>query len=300
MSTSSDPDNLDPLALRAGADIRSPLLYTLVDLYVQKPSHTEEEAQHSTELMLRLLDQADIEAHVAIARRLASYPSVPPAIVRQLSEHLSKNAPRDRLQHRGGEPGCGAAPAMQTHASPAELSDLFFAASSAERRLILINLTYLPTPSESLNAGQAAHQLETAALAHNADAFLRALERSLVITPAIARRIMHDARGEPLVVVAKALDIAADALQRILLFVNPVVGRSVSRVYELAALFEAIDRQSACTLVAIWRAAARAGSARPAQSVDAKRTPRREGATQSSPPGRELEASASRSIRKWR
>src|SRR5688500_17670060 len=85
MATSADRGNLDELALRAGADIRSPLLRALVDLYLQKPTHTAEEAQHFTEWTLRLLDEAGPDTRHAVARRLASYPSVPAAILRRLA-----------------------------------------------------------------------------------------------------------------------------------------------------------------------------------------------------------------------
>ena len=47
----------------------------------------------------------------------------------------------------------------------------------------------------------------------------------------------------------------ADVLQRILLFMNPRVGQSVDRVYELAALYNEISVEAARRLVAILRAA---------------------------------------------
>jgi hypothetical protein len=145
---------------------------------------------------------------------------------------------------------------VQNATLPAELCELFFAASAVERRLILTNLAYAPAPALTVsqaNARAAASQIERAALSHNPDAFVRTLERWLGIAPALARRIVHDPLGEPLVVVAKAFGVAPDALQRMLLFVNPVVGRSVNRVYELATLFEAIGIRAAHVMVGIWR-----------------------------------------------
>lgn len=251
MSTHSDQGNLDQLALRAGADIRAALLRTLVDLYVQKPTHTAEEAQHFTELALRLFDQTDAATRAAMAQRLATYPSVPAAVARRLAEDADDVAALDRAVP---EP----AAAAPEGTSPAELSNLFFAASASERRMILINLAYAPqstAPAIAGDARQAARQIETAALAHNPDGVARALERWLGIAPTLAQRIVHDPLGEPIVVTAKVIGLTTDAVQRILLFVNPAVGRSVYRVYELAMLFETIDVRAAQALVGIWRAA---------------------------------------------
>jgi hypothetical protein len=241
MSGYPNPGKLDELALRAGADIRSALLRTLVDLYLQKPTHTEEEAQYFTELTLRLLDEAGGDAQRAVARRLLSYPLVPAAILRRLAADAHETNST-----------------VQNPTLPAELCELFFAASATERRLILINLAYAPAPARVVspaNARVAASQIETAALSHKPDAFVRALERSLGIAPALARRIVHDPLGEPVVVVAKVFGVAPDALHRILLFVNPVIGRSVNRVYELAMLFGSIGTHAAHVMAGIWRKA---------------------------------------------
>jgi hypothetical protein len=135
--------------------------------------------------------------------------------------------------------------------------------------LILFNLSYAARPTSAVFASDirdAAHELENAALAHNTEAFVHALQRWLGIAPALARRIASDPLGEPIVVAAKALGLASDALQRILLFINPAVGRSVSRVYELAMLFETLDVDAAQTLLGIWRAAD-ARLARPAPTA---------------------------------
>jgi len=43
-------------------------------------------------------------------------------------------------------------------------------------------------------------------------------------------------------------------LQRILLFLNPKVGQSVDRIYELALLYDEISVEAACRMVAILRA----------------------------------------------
>ncbi len=46
-------------------------------------------------------------------------------------------------------------------------------------------------------------------------------------------------------VAAKAMDLPADVLQRLLLFMNPWVGQSVDRVYELAELYGEISVDAA-------------------------------------------------------
>jgi len=279
MSTFSDPDSLDDLTLRAGTDIRHPLLQTLVDLYLQKPTHTAEEAHHFTELTLRLLDQADALTREAVRQRLESYPSVPPAIMERLAgETLGERAFVETAEARA-TPAAAPAPSTPAAASSQELSELFFAANATERRLILLNLAYAPEPVTAVAAGnptEAARQLEAAALSHNAEAFVRALERWFSIGTVLARRITQDPLGEPIVVVAKALGMAPEVLQRILLFVNPLVGHSVSRVYELAALFTSIDIRAAQTLAGIWRTAEPRSTMRPippgAADTSARRT----------------------------
>ena len=102
--------------------------------------------------------------------------------------------------------------------------------------------------------GEIVSRLETAALAHNVEAFAREVEIALGISSRLARRIVGDELGEPIVVVAKALRAPRAVLERILLFVNPRIGQSVQRVYELATRYDEISTQAALCLVAIWQA----------------------------------------------
>jgi hypothetical protein len=90
-------------------------------------------------------------------------------------------------------------------------------------------------------------------LQRNSAAFNQTLAAALGIAPAVAERITRDHSGEPIVVAAKALDIPAAVLQRILLFLNPVVGQSVARVYELSRLYDEITLAAAQRMLAIWR-----------------------------------------------
>lgn len=150
-----------------------------------------------------------------------------------------------------------AAPSDQAAAAEArELCELFFAAGSPERRLILLNLEFATWPAQTPPAPLARAdiwRLETAALRHNTATVIRELERSLGIDQRQARRIVEDELGEPIVAAAKAMQLPADVLQRILLFMNPRVGQSVDRVYELAHLYSEIGVEAARRLVAIMR-----------------------------------------------
>ena len=98
-------------------------------------------------------------------------------------------------------------------------------------------------------------RLESAALQHHSEAVVRELESALGVTRNQARRIVQDELGEPIVVAAKAMSLPADVLQRMLLFINPRVGQSVDRVYELATLYGEISVGAAQRLIAIWREA---------------------------------------------
>lgn len=91
-----------------------------------------------------------------------------------------------------------------------------------------------------------------AALQRNSDAFCRTLMRDLGLDRRLAERIVRDDLGEGLVIVAKAIGMKAAVLQRILLFLNPAIGQSVERVYDLANLFDEISTQAAAHLLSTW------------------------------------------------
>jgi hypothetical protein len=111
-------------------------------------------------------------------------------------------------------------------------------------------------------------RLESAALQHNGEAVVHELERVLGVSRAQARRIVNDELGEPIVVAAKAVELPSDVLQRMLLFMNPHVGQSVDRVYELAELHRDISVDAARRLVAIWREADAAENVRVRRGPD--------------------------------
>jgi hypothetical protein len=282
-ATFAGPEN--PLDLEWDwTDTRATLLRVLTDLYLQRITHTPEEEHYYTELALRLIEAADVSERAALARRLAAYPAAPAPVVRRLARDVIEVA-APILEHspcitaadleaiageRGGAHAqtiAARAPAAWPSARPAgagnaakavasKLSELFYAASAPERRLILINLDYASlVPWRPACALQRAdmRRLESAALQHNAEMLMRELGRTLGLSRSQGRRIVNDELGEPMVVVAKALTLPVDMLQRMLLFMNPWAGQSVDAIYQLSDLHGEISVDAARRLIAIWR-----------------------------------------------
>lgn len=249
-------DSLVDLACRDGVDIRPTLLRVITDLYVQKPGHSAEEEAQYVELARGLIEAVDEPTRAAVYARLSAYP----------------DAPREILRSLAAGPAAG-----QRRTPEQELAELFFSASIAERRLILLNLDPVaepaprkPVPAES----EVIRRLENAALARNTGEFSRMLERALGIGILLAERITRDHFGEPIVVAAKVLGMKADTLQRILMFLNPVVGQSVQRVYELAQLYDDVTHAAATHMVTIWRRAHGGATHEPATWNDERRSVR--------------------------
>jgi hypothetical protein len=268
-------NSLVKLSDREGVDIRPTLLRVVTDLYLQKPTHTEEESQRYERLALKLIEHVDAKTRATIARKIAGYPNAPAAVrQRLLRDYIKIKAPDEAFEASVADTApaiTAAAEAAQpgnrtavsgSKAAADELSELFFASNAEERRLILLNLPYAPiTPAEPLqpSAAQASiQQLEAAALNHRIETFARELERALSISRAVAHRMVTDPSGEPIVVAASALGMPAAVLQRILLCINPVISQSVQRVYDLALLHENLKAGSALRMIAIWQATHRA------------------------------------------
>lgn len=246
-------DGLVDLACRDGVDIRPTLLRVLTDLFVQKPVHSAAEEAQYVELALGLIEAVDAPTRAAVAASLAHYPAAPEVIRHKLS---------------GVEAPHGAQPSTQPGSAIGELAELFFAAGTEERRLILANLDPAsPAPAQRpvSATGEVIRRLETAALQHNSGEFGRILERALGISRSLAEQIVRDASGEPIVIAAKALRMSASVLQRILLFLNPAIGQSVERVHDLARLFDGLSPLAADSMVAIWRNTG--GQSRPAHEA---------------------------------
>jgi hypothetical protein len=251
MKSSAYPplDGLVDLACRDGVDIRPTLLRVLTDLYVQKPTHSAEEETQYAELALGLIEAVDAATRAAVVASLSTYPAAPAAILRKLT---------------GIESLAGSDASTKNEAATDDLVNLFFAAGAEERRMILTNLdvaTATPARRQALASSEVNRRLETAALQRNAGEFSRMLERALGISLALAERIARDHSGESIVVAARALGMQAAVLQRILLFLNPVIGQSVERVHDLAHLFDELRPETAERMLAIWRKAG--GRSRP-------------------------------------
>lgn len=253
--TNSPLDSLVDLACRDGVDIRPTLLRVITDLYVQKPAHTAEEETQYVELALGLIRAVDEQTRAAVATRLSGYAKAPPAVLQRLTAS-SKESPATQPPEppimRRPEPTVPPPPSAPSH----DLIELFFTAGAEERRLILINLDFVARPPPQRRAPPAEaviRRLESTALQRNATEFARMLERGLSVSGDLATRIVHDPSGEGMVVAAKALGMKADVLQRILLFLNPAVGQSVERVFDLAQLYEDVTWRAADHMVAIWR-----------------------------------------------
>jgi hypothetical protein len=235
-------EGLVDLACRSGVDVRPTLLRVLTDLYVQARSHSAIEEAQYVELALRLIDCVDDQTRTAVASRLAGYSRAPTAVLRRLNEMA------------------GALPEHATEPTEADLSAAFFAADSYERHLILTNLDAADTTAtrrSSPPATETCQRLEAAVLEHRLDEFTRLLESALLLPRGLAGKIAADASGESIVVAAKALGMPSAALQRILLLINPAIGQSVARIYELAALYDEISAHAAEAMVDIWRGAPR-------------------------------------------
>jgi uncharacterized protein (DUF2336 family) len=231
-------DGLFDLACRSGVDIRPTLLRVLTDIFVQKPAHSAEEKAQYAELANRLLDHVDDETRRIITTRLSRHPDTPPAIAARLG--ITRAVAH--AEHKSHERN--------------DLLEAFFAADAYERRLILTNLVPARKDHPSrppLQAPETCRRLEAAALSGKIGDFCAILESALLLPRAVAERITRDPSGEPIVVAARALGMPAELLQRVLLFLNPAVGHSVPRVYELAALYEEINADTAESMIAIWR-----------------------------------------------
>jgi len=293
-------EGLDSLARRDGVDIRPTLLRVLTDLYVQKPTHASEEERHYTELALRLIDSVDLQTRATVAKKLGPYPGTPPSVARRLARDVIEVADPilrhtqvlsvaelDAVARDFGinhavvitarrEPKQMIASPQQTNARPAAqtprvsdpelgLAELFFSAASSERRMLLMSLGAVETEEPQNIQPVATNQaLETAALARDRAGFTKLLENALSLTYEQAERIVTDPSGEPLLVAAKALAMPSIVLQRVLLFIDPAIGESVQRVFDLASLYQRVSVDAAHKIIASLRGREPVRARRPA------------------------------------
>jgi hypothetical protein len=280
-------EGLDSLARRDGVDIRPTLVRVLTDLYVQKPAHSSEEERHYTELVLRLIDSVDQGTRMAVAKKIASYAGAPPAVARRLARdtievaepilrHCSvltaveldaiirdfgwshaaiiaarREAPKPEMA--SARPSPARLPQVGPVArQPTDLgiAELFFSADSAARRILLFTLGDAEAEApQSVQPVETIRALEAAALARDRAGFIRLIEGALSLSGQQAERLVGDPSGEPLLVAAKALAMPSVALQRILMFIDPAIGESVQRVFDLAGLYERISLDAAHKII---------------------------------------------------
>ncbi|MDO9411390.1 MAG: DUF2336 domain-containing protein [Pseudolabrys sp.] len=286
-------DGLVDLACRDGVDVRPTLLRVLTDLYVQKPTHSADEVTQYVELTLGLIDTVDDATRAAVAASLAHYPAAPATVLARLgmtppgvtAPVASPVLPDVDFAARGVE---------DTDTQTDTLVDLFFDANSEDRRIILLYFdaaaaTSLPLPAVA--SADIIKRLENAALQRNTTELSRTLESALRIPRKLAERVAGDASGEPFVVAAKALGMKAAVLQRVLLFLNPSVGQSVQRVYDLAELFDELTREAAERMLAIWRSqdAATAPVHQPVYGADGRRDSRMQTAQRDALPAAQID-----------
>jgi hypothetical protein len=259
-------DGLMTLSRREGVDIKPTLLRVLTDLYVQANAHTADEERQFVELTSRLIDEVDDATRAAVRARLSIYPGTPHEVLQRLG--LRAQSPERDLPPAPEE----FAP-VETLSTPhlrvsssnlsmqpndaAEISDMFFRASASERVLILHN--FLETPlkaSARIPAARAARAIETlemAAFAADIENFTLELGESLILPSRVAAQVVGDPGGEPLACAAKALDMPGHVFQRVLLFLNPELGASVTYVYRVSRLYEKLHERSALIMLAAWR-----------------------------------------------
>jgi hypothetical protein len=266
-------DGLMTLSRREGVDIRPTLLRVLTDLYVQTSAHSADEERQFVELTSRLIDQVDDATRAAVRARLAIYPATPAEIMDQLG--LRRSHPGEILPVAAAiaaAPAPADAPAVKepTEAQlrlastlsmrpndAAEISDMFFAANTGDRALILHNIADTPLKASpripAARAARALHILEMAAFAEDTENFALEIGEALILPQRIAEQVVHDPGGEPLACAARALDMPSATFQRVLLFLNPEFGSSVHNVYRLSRLYDRLSERSALVMLAAWR-----------------------------------------------
>lgn len=264
-------DGLMTLSRREGVDIRPTLLRVLTDLYVQASAHSADEERQFVELTSRLIDQVDDATRAAVRARLAIYPGTPAEVLHRLG--LRPSRPDAPLPIPPAIPAPEAAAPVKAPPTDAqlrmssslsmqpkdaaEISDMFFGASSSERALILHNLPETPLKASAripaARAKRAIETLEMAAFSADLENFALELGESLILPSRVVAQVVNDPGGEPLACAMKALDMPSPVFQRVLLFLNPTLGESVNSVYRLSRLYDRLSERAALIMLAAWR-----------------------------------------------
>jgi len=264
-------DGLLTLSRREGVDIRPTLLRVLTDLYVQTSKHTTDEERQFIELTSRLIDEVDDATRAAVRARLAVYPGTPAETLRKLGlrpAHPDRPVPLARaIPSRSPEPLSAKPPtdaplrlapnlSMQP-ADAAEIANMFFGANGSERVSILHSLAGTPLKASpripEARALRAIETLEMAAFAADVENFTIELGETLILPARMAAQVVDDPGGEPLACAAKALGMPSPVFQRVLLFLKPDIGTSVTTVYRLSRLYDDLSERSALVMLAAWR-----------------------------------------------
>jgi hypothetical protein len=258
------------LSRREGVDIRPTLLRVLTDLYVQASAHSDDEERQFIELTSRLIDQVDDATRAAVRARLAIYPGTPAEVMEKLGLRLPHQplpvaaaiatapvvAPPEKPQMTEAQLRMASTLSMRPN-DAAEISDMFFAASSSERALILHNICETPLKASAripaARAVRAIQTLEMAAFAEDKENFALEIGEALILPARIAEQVVNDPGREPLACAARALDMPSAAFQRILMFLDPEFGSSVHNVYRLSRLYDRLSERSALVMLAAWR-----------------------------------------------
>src|SRR5882757_7543538 len=273
-------DGLLTLSRREGVDIRPTLLRVLTDLYVQTSKHTIDEERQFIELTSRLIDEVDDATRAAVRARLAVYPATPAETLMKLGLRPARPDQPVPLARAIASPPPEPASVLQPADAPsrpapnlsmqpadaAEISGMFFGANASERVSILHSLADTPlkaSPRIPLGrALQSIEALEMAAFCADVETFTLEIGETLILPARIAAQVVDDPGGEPLVCAAKALGMPSYVFQRVLLFLKPEIGTSVTTVYRLSRMFDDLSERSALVMLAAWRgsilAAARA------------------------------------------
>lgn len=170
-------------------------------------------------------------------------------------------------------PGARTGAGLPFHATPAGFS----AATARQRAELFDQLALLPALPMGARLPRAADamvgKLELAAMRHQPDVLATLLAKMLGVQAETAAALLRDESGEALVVAGRALGMAFDSVGRLILLVHPALGRSVTRVFGLAELFEHLGEMSAQHLVAAWRGGPWNAGARRAQTARPEEMP---------------------------
>jgi hypothetical protein len=251
------------------------LLRVLTDLYVQANAHSSDEELQFVELTSRLIDEVDDATRAAVRARLAIYPLTPAVVLKKFGLKPAASDSRVPLAREiltvplaspspPVKPPTEAELRMASNLSmqpkdAAEINELFSRASASERALILHNLQDTPLRAAAriptARARRAIETLEMAAFAADVENFTLELGETLILPWRLAAQVVNDPGGEPLACAARALDMPGPVFQRVLLFLKPDIGSSVSTVYRLSRLYDRLSERSALVMLAAWRGA---------------------------------------------